>query len=145
MLQGSGGRRRVFRSCCSQSGPCFHSSLTDSFLGDNPRDGMSAGLVLPEQWSQHSTGTNLLISFTRFWINVFQSFPVPLIQNSAICESGKHLGASSVNLVARLSMTFFTSLASRSAERSSSLGIVITLKVKLVLWPQQNLIAYPLM
>ena len=80
----SGGRRAVFRSLCSQLGPCFHKSLTDTSVDDDPRDSMSAGLLLPEQWSQHSTGTSRLISLTRFCINGFQSFSALLIQQRLI-------------------------------------------------------------
>ena len=73
-------------------------------------------------------GTNLLIWLTRFWTNGFQSFVMPCIQKSGICESVKHLGGSSVILVARHSVTFFISLANNSTENSSSLGIVCNFK-----------------
>ena len=53
---------------------------------------------------------------------------MPFIQHSDICESVKHLGACNVSLVARVSVTFFISLANNSAESNSSLGIVCVFK-----------------
>ena len=46
---------------CNQLGACLHWSLANNSAGDNPRDGMSAGLLLPEQWSKQCRGTSFLI------------------------------------------------------------------------------------
>ena len=52
--------------------------------GDNPRDGVSAGLLLPEQWSQQFAGISFLISLAQFCTKGFHSFSVPLIQQRLI-------------------------------------------------------------
>ena len=69
---------------CNHLGQCLHRSLADNSAGDNPCDGMSAGLLLPEQWSQQSTGTSFFISLARFCTKGFHSFSVPLIQQRLI-------------------------------------------------------------
>ena len=78
----SGGRMFMLNSSCNQQGPCLHRSLADNSAG--PRDGMSAGLLLPEQWSQQSTGTSFLISLAQLCTKGFHSFFVPLIQQRLI-------------------------------------------------------------
>ena len=45
----SGGRRFILKSFCNQLGPNLHNSFAASSTKVNLHDGMSVGLVLPEQ------------------------------------------------------------------------------------------------
>ena len=108
----------------SQGGPAGHRVLTDSSSGVNPREGISAGLSFPGQYFQQSGDVKFLISVTRFCTKVFQVLLIPLIQHRETVESVKQRGGDNGNSVSRLCVTTTINRASRSADSSSSRGIV---------------------
>ena len=111
-------------SACG-SGPSRHNLFTSSSSGVDyvgTDQGMSAGFSRPDKSPQHSTGSRFWISETLFCMNGFHTFSALQIQHRATLESVKQWKKEIFNSGVRLDLTVSISHASKTAERSSSLG-----------------------